>query len=323
MGRLIVVTQLPIRMRYSEWWPREILKHMEPHFEDVLLLGHGDPEHRDAHDSFSSDGPAVWAEALAAQEYMGLDVRGDVLFHCDLSYPGIFHSVLALKRPRKAVAFCHATSLNWMDKFGPIRERKWPLEAAHAGLYDQVLVATQYHALKLRFDGQPGISTHVTGGLPNPPDDILPARSLRPRSRRFGSVSRPTPQKVNIQVEEMLKDLSGDAVQRESHDSWTSYFHFLDETQFLVITALEETYGYQVSDAVLRGCVPIAPRCASYTSLLPAEHLYPWHDDPKRCAENILRTIEAWPTGAVPMLREATEIAVQNFWNRLATTLAK
>jgi hypothetical protein len=45
-------------------------------------------------------------------------------------------------------------------------------------------------------------------------------------------------------------------------------------SKILLITAKEETFGYQIVDAVLNNCVPLAPRRCSYPELLPDEYLY-------------------------------------------------
>jgi hypothetical protein len=41
-----------------------------------------------------------------------------------------------------------------------------------------------------------------------------------------------------------------------------------------LITAREETFGYQVVDAILSGCIPVAPNAFSYPELLPPHLLY-------------------------------------------------
>ena len=41
-----------------------------------------------------------------------------------------------------------------------------------------------------------------------------------------------------------------------------------------MISSNEETFGYQVVDAILHGCIPIAKNDFSYPELLPREYLY-------------------------------------------------
>ncbi len=55
---------------------------------------------------------------------------------------------------------------------------------------------------------------------------------------------------------------------------WEGYYEFLCASRIMLITAREETFGYQVVDAVMAGCVPIAPNKFSYPELLPKQYLY-------------------------------------------------
>lgn len=269
--RLILAPQFPIRMRYQEWWAGELEKNLSPFFDKIVLLGHrpeawgiSNPGH------FSVTKQAVENELLQIQEYLELDLGPkDVLLHCDLSFPGIFHSVLFYTKKIRTVVFCHATSLNRYDFFQKVRNKKWPMEKTTAKLYDSVLVATKYHKKKL---GWPNV--HVLGGLPNPPNHILPKLDKSPRSILYASVFRPSPQKVDVALEKAFQRVTGVKIRRYKFYTWKEYYQFLDRVKFLVITAKEETYGYQVVDTLLRGCIPIAPKAYSYPELLPAELLY-------------------------------------------------
>ena len=42
----------------------------------------------------------------------------------------------------------------------------------------------------------------------------------------------------------------------------------------LLITAVEDTFGYQIADAVTNHCIPIARNSLAYPELLPREYLY-------------------------------------------------
>lgn len=254
-------------------------------------------------------------EAEQIREYLSLEItKDDVVLHCDLSFPGLFHQALLLKKPGRAVAICHATSLNESDVWSDVWLKKWPFELASAALYDHVVVATKYHADKIGWG-----NVRVLGALPSPPDHILPEPSQwsRDDGERFVSVSRPGIQKTNKEVEDALFRM-GHVVHRKQCDSWKDYFHFLDESNFMVITAREETYGYQVVDALSRGCIPIAPRHCSYPELLPSRCLYDPSKPPEEQAREIVSIAKKLEGDRVRLLCESK---VRAFFQNLAKLL--
>lgn len=327
--RLILVPQLPVKMRYQEWWVREFTENLAPHFDEIKVLGctskTGYPMAAKA-GGFSVAEYAIQNELDQIHKYMrlGREWGSATLLHLDLSYPGIFHSVLAHKKPKRSVVFCHATSLNKLDTFEPIRSAKWDMEKGAAGLYDKVLVATQYHKNKLDdrgFDGCRMFNVRTMGALPYPPKslrvhDNLPS-SIRPI--HFASVARPTPQKVDPRVEEQLYKMNN-TVTRLATNVWEDYYEFLGESQFLIVTSKEETYGYQIVDAVLQGCIPIAPNAYSYPELLPSRLLYNQKRRPEEQALEIIHIAEEEQRNPQPVTL-LCEQAAQNFWTNLVKEL--
>lgn len=319
--RLILAPQLRVHLRYQEWWWPEFVRNLSPHFSEVVVLGElydgvgraEDPSH------VSSAQAAMALEADQIDEYMSLDLQdSDVLLHCDISYPGIFHNVLAHKRPKRCAVFAHATAVNHLDMFEDI-PWKWTVERANMRAYDKVFVATHYHRRKIENHAgffPPNIT--VLGGLPNPPKDILPGRWNEgfPGPNRFGSVARNNPQKRTKEVEELLP------IARHPPTTWERYYHFLDCCRYLVVTAKEETYGYGVVDAILRGCTPIAPRAYSYPELLPDDYLYDPSGAPGEVAEKIQEVAARLDRIDAPArLLTTTQAAIDGFWDRLAKEL--
>lgn len=319
--RLILVPQLPVKMRYQEWWATEALVHLAPHFDEVQVLGATTSYNPENYTAFSTSRMAVLREADQVRQYMELDLTDrDVLLHMDLSYPGIFHSVLAHKRPARSMVFCHATAQNRLDLFASIRKEKYSMEWGASELYDRVLVATHYHAKKLAKLNMP---TVVMGALPHPPTriylDTVADLTGAKRTIRMVRTARTTPQKVWHEVEDHLSLLGAEVV-RASAKSWKGYYGVLRQSTFLVVTSREETYGYQVVDAVLQGCIPIAPRAYSYPELLPSRLLYDQSKRPKEQAQEIIRIAEAEERNPQPVTL-ICEREAQNFWNRLAKEL--
>jgi hypothetical protein len=56
--------------------------------------------------------------------------------------------------------------------------------------------------------------------------------------------------------------------------TWAEYYKNIAESKIMLISAREETFGYQVVDAVINNCIPLAPRNYSYPELLPDKYLY-------------------------------------------------
>lgn len=313
MLRIIYIPQLPIAMRYSEWHISEFEKQFCKHFDSVITLGKRSLERfssrhfRDKTGDFSSTEFAVWFETEQIKEYMMLKLQdNDVLFLADLSFPGFFTNVLYHKRPRKCFAFCHATSKNCYDYFQPVRKSKWAAEYAHSKMFDKVFVATFYHLLKL---GKKWKNTIITS-LPNPPFKTYTSKK---KIRNIISVARPSLQKINKKLEKDIERKFG-KIWRETFNHWTDYYNYISESRVMLISAKEETYGYQVIDAVLNNCIPIAPNKFSYQEILPREYLYYNKDELYEIVRKALNK-----KLVVPQL--INQYLIEDFWTNIIITM--
>jgi len=273
MPRLILVPQYPARLRYQEWWFTEFPDQLSKHFE-VLVLGENfvrNPEdYRQG--MFSPIKASISMECQQIEEYMQLELKSDdILFLHDLSFPGLFASVLFHKQCSKMFAFCHATSLNHLDYFEPWREIKFPIETAYSQLFDKVFVGSEYHQKKLGWKNTKVVS------LPYPP--LFPSKLNKiEKVHDIISVARPTPQKVDKELEDFVESIFG-PIYRPRVDTWYGYFSELLKSKILLVTANEDTFGYQLIDAVLSNCVPLARRDFAYPEILPDEYLYSDKDE--------------------------------------------
>jgi hypothetical protein len=276
--RLIIVPQYPAPMRYQEWWPQYLRRGYEKHFDEVVLLmpsfdAANSIPFRSELGSFSPAQQSVDWEVKQIEMYNNLALRSnDVLLLCDLSFPGLFASVLYHKRPRHCFAICHATSKNRFDYFAKVRKKgKWRTETGHSQIFDRVFVASNYHKEKLgwanidviKFPLPPVtelVGSHISGMIPHP--------------RQFVSVARKGVQKVDVKFQKRISCEFGLPIFRTTPRSWDQYYRFLQSGKFLVITSREETYGYQALDALSVGTCPIAPRALCYPEILPEENLY-------------------------------------------------
>jgi hypothetical protein len=270
MSRLIYVPQLPVLLRYSEWYYTEFPKQLSKQFEVIVLgdkyiFGKGNSLRKDL-EMFSPIDEAIRFEQYQIDEYLNLKLEPeDILLSGDISFPGFFSNVLYHKRPSRCYAICHATSLNNMDYFEPVRQSKWLVESGHSLLFDKVFVATRYHFYKLNV-----WKNVVITSLPAHPYTTCFALE---KAYDIVSVSRPTPQKVNPELEQAVTELIGPVI-RKTFNTWDNYYEFLSKSKVLFISSSEETFGYQILDAVYHNCIPICPHNFSYPELLPEEYLY-------------------------------------------------
>jgi len=266
--RIIFVPQFPTLMRYQEVWFWQFPDEFRKAGYEVCVLGEKAAKNNvqgvEIKGMFSPVNAAIKFEAEQINEYMSMEIReDDILFVADISFPGFFSNVLYHKRPGKAFAYCHATSINKYDYFADVSSSKFLNESAHVKLFDEVFVGSYYHQRKL------GWMTYVIR-LPFPPferyTNLVPNKSIH-----IVSASRPTKQKVDLELEKDFK-----VVRRAEglEDTWRDYYSFLSMSKILLVSAVEETFGLQIVDAILNNCIPLAPNRCSYPELLPPQYLY-------------------------------------------------
>jgi len=320
MSRLFFVPQLPVSMRYSSWWFTEIKKSMKKYFDEVIVLGDsvvGQMERLSDEGLFAPIKLAINFECSQIADFQNYEIQDDdVLFLADLSFPGIFTNVLFHKRVKNAYAFCHATSLNAYDYFQPVRRTKWPVERDHGRLFKKVFVGSNYHWHKLVNRGWKENNIELLR-LPLPPHKMFPGLK---KKHEVVSVSRPSIQKVNKKLERAVEKELGIKIIHahevlEGNKSWNRYFRFLGESSVSLTTSHEETFGYQVTDAVMNNCIPIAPNRCSYPELLEDEYLYRSHDE---CIDKV---IQALNSHGIPQIKTRVMEECLNFYNNLAYEL--
>jgi len=267
--RIIFVPQYPTPLRYQEFWFWKLpLEFMTAGYEVVTLgekYANTIKDRRYNIGMFSPINAAIELETEQIREYMSLDIKkDDILFLADISFPGIFATTLFHhKRPERMYAFCHATSINKLDYFEKYKREKFMIETAFANSFNKVFVGSKYHQQKL------GWNNTVVTYLPYPP--LKPFYSLK--SHDIMSASRPTPQKVDLELETKIEKIFGE-VYRPISKTWNEYYKNLAESKILLITACEDTFGYQLIDAVINNCIPLARNSLAYPEILPADYLY-------------------------------------------------
>ena len=312
--KIIFVPQYPTPMRYQQWWLWKIPIKFEKAGFDVHVLGKDkiDEMHhrRDCiitnQAMFSPIHAAIELECAQMEEYMSLKIdKSDILFLADISFPGLFSNVLFHKKPDKLFAFCHATSMNFKDYFAKDRDLKFLIEMTHSQLFDKIFIGSEYHKEKLGWD-----NTVVTY-LPFHPFFSY----INTKVHDIVSASRPTPQKVCADTERRVEAAFSKIV-RKSTGSWEEYFTFLSESKILLITSYEDTFGYQIVDAIMNGCVPIAPNRCAYPELLPKEYLYNNDDE-------LFTLIDLVLEGKLKVPKLLCEDQMNNFYNKIINEMIK
>lgn len=280
MKRIIFVPQYPTPLRYQEWWYTEFPKQFREAGYEVHVLGDKSLKNiqggLESPGMFSSIDAAIEFETEQIKEYMEIDVKvDDILFVADISFPGFFPSVLFHKRPKKAFAYCHATSINRLDYFEEVKDGKYMCEMGYGRMFDEIFVGSNYHFMKLQW-GNINVPR-----LPFPPEEIKRYSNLIPeKSIEIASASRPTKQKVDLEIEKHFKVIRRNQI-KGLKDTWEDYYNFLSMSRILLISAHEDTFGYQLVDAILNNCVPLAPARCSYPEILPQQYIYGGVDDLK------------------------------------------
>jgi hypothetical protein len=273
MRRLILVPQYPTPMRYQEWWYHEFISQLSSVFE-VEVLGDDYPDNiisKSKEEMFSPIKESINFENYQIWKYNSMELRhDDILLLNDISFPGLFSNVLYHKKPKHCYAICHATSKNAYDYFSENERSKWKVETGNSILFNKVFVATKYHKELLGWD-----NTVVTAL----PKHVYTRYNDELKENLIVSVSRPTPQKVDSNLEAIIEKEFDTKIVRNSFDNWEQYYKFLGKSKCLFISSSAETFGYQVLDAVYNNCVPVSPRNFSYPELLADEYLYSDKDE--------------------------------------------
>ena len=274
MARMIYIPQYPSSLRYSEWHFNEFEKEFKKHFDEVVVLGKSYIEKMNEPFSikyghhFSPVNYSITFEQIQIEEYLNLKLRDDdILYLNDISFPGLFASVLYHKKPKYCYAYCHGTSQNNYDYFSNNRKSKWNVETGHSQLFDIVFLATNYHAEKLGWDNT------LIVALPKAPDKYIANQFPLKRDTLILSTNRPTIQKYTKKIEDRVEKKYG-KIKRIQCSSWGDYSLELSSSIMMLSTTKEETFGYTILDAITCGCIPLAPNNLCFPELLPREYLY-------------------------------------------------
>ena len=259
---------------------------------------------------FSPTDQAIKLELAQIEEFMQLDLnKNDTLLLNDISFPGLFANILYHKRPKKVLAICHATAKNRLDYFHRIRDKKYSQELAVSRMFDKIIVATNYHAEKL---GWKNLKV-----FPFPINKFYSNYMEVERIHDVVSVARFGKQKITKYIEESIHRMFGVVHPESRFESWVDYYAFLHQSKVMLITSKEETFGYQVQDAINCGVVPLAPNKYSYPEILDAKYLY------NDVADLRMKIREVLAGELKPPLRMITEMESDLFFKSVCRAMGK
>lgn len=277
--RIIIVPQLKIAMRYTEWWAdlfyKELCNRFRPAGWGVILL-EGNNTGKKKESKLTVQTLEEFQNAMVEHELKLIEnlkatklTNNDIIVCLDACTPGLVASYLQniniAYRP-KTLGFCHGSSFNTNDMY---KSSRWAFDLACLSMFDRLVVATEYHAEKLIWAGV-NTNISVANGLPDNPfyaESMIPkcAPGGRNNPNWVAIVDRLGQKRNDKLLEEFgrctkhpysLFDLYG------KHKTWKEYAEALSNHTFMLITTSEETYGYQVRDALNTGVIPICPdRC--------------------------------------------------------------
>lgn len=311
---LVFIPQFPTKLRYQEWWLDVFKKEFKKRFKKVITIV-GDESNTKffSKELFSPVDSSIYWELDQIEEFNEMMLDGnEIIFVSDLSFPGFFSNVFYHREFFNCFSFCHATSLNNFDYFQPVRSSKKLIEKAHFKLYKKIFVASNYHKEKLINELNIEPDKLIVTPLPFPPF------KGKPNAKLFDiiSVSRFSNQKINMEFEKVVEEEFGEIVRTSDLDlkTWDDYYDILGKSRVMLITSKEETFGYQVIDAYLNQCIPVAPNKFSYPELIPQQFLYYNLESLLK----ILRDILSFRRLYLPfMLVDGIEEKCNNFFNVL------
>jgi hypothetical protein len=319
-------------LRYSEWWLTEFPQEFRKRGFEVITLGNdflfkhnmkkamlnfnsnkyslkealiniGKPYY----EQFAPVDLSIEFETEQIKEYMKLEVTDcDILFHADLSFPGLFHHVLFHQRPKRCFCFCHATSRNYLDYFSKDMHIKFPIEKKVAELYDTVFVGSDYHRNKI------GFKNSYVVGVPLPPYNFFREK----KEINIISVARYTEQKIDSSLEHKIEKEFG-LIFRKQFSTWDEYYCTLSKSKILLITSKEDTFNYSVLEALENNTIVLAPNRCVFPEILSKEYLYNDFDDLKKKIKKILNS----KTYHAPRIEN--KLLVKNFFNKISKIMVE
>ena len=297
--RIIWVPLEPFEQRYTlDWWgwfPSEFNRLGQEYLTiapTVLLTDPKEPiKTGDILDVFrTSEWKLAQLQEIVAM-WEGGDFRSDDVFlFADLWFPGIetLAYMAAFKPGPKIAGIMHAGSYDPQDFTVRRGMASWAhdLEQAWLRIVDKVFVGTVFHQnLLLMGHGHilPGAEKVEVTGLPFYQEDWDESEwvPLLERGKSIVFPHRLDPEKAPEVFESLLQMLdgrgAGNILSTRTAQHFTTKANYMEELgshRVAFSSARQETFGYAMLEAVMRGCVPIVPNRLAYSEMYHPKYRY-------------------------------------------------
>lgn len=253
------IAQLPVTSRYTEEWYGDLKAHKD--FDVVSDILSSDLDRSKAYNWFTDLEYSVNYDVAQLVTVLNRNSL-EALFITDLDFPGIIPNaipVLKLKFPDlKIYGIFHAGTWCKGDIFEGNVEKQYQ-EYAIINMCDIIFVATQYHKKKIEYEfGESFDNIRVLGGLP----------FYVERMKHFQQTKSKDVLVVGRQEQINIKDIPDNWDHHVGLIPRYEYLHKLAQYKIVVIPKVEETFGYNVLEAIALGCIPIVPDTCSYPELV-------------------------------------------------------
>lgn len=294
-------------MRYQQWWFSEFPKQFKKYYDEVIVLGENthsifDPNIKAIGPNFSPINQSINFELDQIKEFMSMKIyEDDVMFVSDLSFPGFFLNAISHKIMKNVYAFVHATSINKLDYFEKVKDAKIKIEIGQSELCKKIFVSSEYHKNKLiPYMNETKICN--LNSFPIHPELASRGEFKKENRKNFiVSVSRNSQQRIDLELEnELEKRLGLKIFRKNDFETWDEYYNFLEDSEILLVTTKEETYGISAVEAALCGCTPFVPNKFSYPNLFHSDCLWNSKDDLLSKINTFIKEKESQPFNYFP-----------------------
>lgn len=204
------------------------------------------------------------------------------IFFMDLWFPGIemlayIRDGLGVKDRVKICGMLHAGTYDPHDFLAQKGMARWGrhFESALLHFVDEVYIATDFHKHLLRRAGLPTDTCQIVEW---PVETDFPEKSKaecvvfphRLASEKQPELFAALAHMYSNKYDNSVKWIRTKDVCRDKRD----YYSVLSHAKVAVSTALQETYGIAMVEAVNNGCIPVAPNRLSYPEVLKGFKLY-------------------------------------------------
>lgn len=224
--------------------------------------------------------------------YDGKIKDGDIIFFHDLWFPGIESLAYirdALNLKFKIVGILHAGTWDNQDFLSKKGMTKWAsyLEESWFNFIDTIFVATEFHKNLILQERNVKCLIYVTGLPIYPREDLNPTKKEKIIIFPHRLDSEKQPEEFDklekifreeypelsdwkfIKTKEAVRDFVPNGVGPKE-----VYFHLLKKATFAISTALQETWGIAMQEALFCYCIPFVPDRLSYSEMYDEEFRY-------------------------------------------------